>query len=82
VSDGSEADSDGPVICPVCGADFESASLHDEGLMVTMRDNDRYSRACFQPVSDDEATPMVRLFHHTHEQTGSDQPGTAGGRIP
>lgn len=73
---------DGPVVCPVCGADFESVSLHDEGLMVNLLDNDRFRRVCFQPLSDDDGTPLIRFFHHTHEQSGTDQPGTAGGRVP
>jgi len=90
VSDGSadgygrETDSEGPaepVICPVCGADFESVSVHDEGLMVNMRDNDRYQRVCLEPITDG-GTALVRFFHHTHEQAGTDQPGSAGGRIP
>jgi len=71
----------GPVICPVCGAGFESVSVHDEGLMVNMRDNDRYQRVCLEPVSDD-GTALIRFFHHTHEQAGTDEPGSAGGRIP
>ena len=70
-----------PVICPVCGADFESVSLHDEGLMVNMRENDRYRRVCLEPVGDGN-TPCIRFFHHTHEQVGTDSPGSAGGRIP
>jgi len=82
-ADGEGGDTgDGPVICPVCGAAFESVSVHDEGLMVNMRDNDRYQRVCLEPVSDDAGTPLVRFFHHTHEQAGTDQPGTAGGRVP
>jgi len=80
-SDGDETDPEDPVICPVCGADFEAVSVHDEGLMVNMRDNDRYRRVCLEPVSDD-GTALIRFFHHTHEQAGTDQPGTAGGRIP
>lgn len=86
-ADGPDGTTDGdapakPVICPVCGAEFESVSVHDEGLMVTMRDNDRYQRVCLEPVSDDTGAPLVRFFHHTHEQAGTDQPGSAGGRIP
>jgi len=90
VSDGSANDPDRatgdeapskPVICPVCGMDFESVSVHDEGLMVNMRDNDRYQRVCLEPVTVDE-TAVVRFFHHTHEQAGTDRPGSAGGRIP
>ncbi|MDS0281691.1 hypothetical protein [Haloarcula onubensis] len=76
-----EADADEPVICPVCGAAFDSVSVHDEGLMVNMRDNDRYQRVCLEPVSDD-GVACIRFFHHTHEQAGSDQAGSAGGRIP
>ncbi|WP_277541009.1 hypothetical protein [Haloarcula laminariae] len=82
--DGSATDADGPaepVVCPVCGAGFESVSAHDEGLMVNMRDNDRYQRVCLEPVSDD-GTALIRFFHHTHEQAGSDGPGSPGGRIP
>lgn len=71
-----------PVICPVCGADFESLSVHDEGVMVNLLDDDRYQRVCFQPVSDDEDRPLLRFFHHTHDEAGRDEPGTAGGRIP
>jgi len=86
VSDGPDGadDADGPaapVVCPVCGTDFESVSVHDEGLMVNMRDNDRYQRVCLEPVGDGDA-PCIRFFHHTHEQAGTDQPGTAGDRIP
>ena len=90
MNDGSEDDPDRatgdegpaePVICPVCGAAFESVSVHDEGLMVNMRDNDRYQRVCLEPVGDGDA-PRIRFFHHTHEQVGTDQPGSAGGRIP
>lgn len=77
----TDSDSDEPVRCPVCGVDFESVSVHDEGLLVNMRDNDRYRRVCLEPVSDD-GTPSIRFFHHTHEQAGADPPGTAGGRVP
>jgi hypothetical protein len=80
----SATETDGPtepVICPVCGAPFESVSVHDEGLMVNMRDNDRYQRVCLEPVGDG-GEPHIRFFHHTHEQAGTDQPGSAGGRIP
>ena len=78
---GGTTDADSPVVCPVCGTDFESVSAHDEGVMVNLLDNDRYQRVCFQPLSDDGAA-LVRFFHHTHEQAGTDAPGTAGGRVP
>lgn len=83
MSDGA-ATSDGaddPVICPVCGTDFESVSVHDEGVMVNLLDNDRFQRVCFQPFSDD-GTPLLRFFHHTCEQAGTDEPGSPGGRVP
>jgi hypothetical protein len=81
-TEATEPESDGPVRCPVCGAGFESVSVHDEGLMVNLLDNERFRRVCFQPVSDDGGTPLVRFFHHTHEQAGTGQPGTRGGRVP
>ncbi|MFC7028147.1 hypothetical protein ACFQJ5_12010 [Halomicroarcula sp. GCM10025324] len=77
-----ESGRDGPVRCPVCGADFESVSVHDEGLMVNLLDNERFRRVCFQPVSDDDGAPLVRFFHHTHEQAGTASPGEVGGRVP
>jgi len=91
VTDGGDTEADagdpdssdnGPVICPVCGADFESATLHDAGLMVNLRTSDRFERVCFQPVSAEDGAPLVRFFQHTHEEVATDEPGTAGGRIP
>jgi len=76
-----EPATDEPVVCPVCGSDFESISVHDEGVMVNLLDNEAFRRVCFQPVAGDEA-PLVRFFHHTHEQAGTDPPGSAGGRVP
>ena len=81
-TEANESPSDGPVRCPVCGADVESVSVHDEGLMVNLLENERFRRVCFQPVSDGDGTPLVRFFHHTHEQAGTVQPGTVGGRVP
>ncbi|WP_276271630.1 hypothetical protein [Haloarcula litorea] len=85
--DGPETESaaspaaDRPVVCPVCGADFESVSVHDEGVMVNLLDNEVFRRVCFQPAGEG-GTPVVRFFHHTHEQAGTDDPGTPGGRVP
>ncbi|MFC6973743.1 hypothetical protein ACFQL1_02105 [Halomicroarcula sp. GCM10025709] len=73
---GVEADE--PVVCPVCGSAFASASLHDEGLLVELGDDSRFDRVCVQPVSTEDGTPLVRLFQHP----GRDEPGTPGGRIP
>jgi hypothetical protein len=70
-----------PVVCPVCGADFGAVSVHDEGVMVRLRDSDEFDRLCFQPVEGEDA-PLLRFFQHTPAQAGTDQPGSAGGRIP
>lgn len=72
---------DEPVVCPVCGADFESVSVHDEGVMVNLLDNERFHRVCFQPVDDGDVA-VLRFFHHTHDQAGIDEPGSPGGRVP
>lgn len=71
---------EGPVVCPVCGADFEAVSVHDEGVMVNLVADDRFERVCLQPLSDD-GTPLLRFFQHARDRN-SDRPGTAGGRIP
>jgi hypothetical protein len=81
VSDDAGEDAGDPVICPVCGTDFESVSVHDEGVMVNLLDKDQFQRVCFQPFSDD-GTALLRFFHHSHDQAGRDEPGSAGGRIP
>jgi hypothetical protein len=62
---------DAPPICPVCGVAYDSVSVHDDGLMTNLVDNDRYRRVCFEPIDG----PAVRFFHHTH-----DQADTAPGR--
>lgn len=72
---------DGPVRCPVCGAAFEAVSTHEEGVMVQLRDSDQFDRLCFQPVEGD-AVSLLRFFQHTAGQAGTDEPGSAGGRIP
>jgi hypothetical protein len=58
---------DAPPRCPVCGADYDSVSAHDDGLLVNLLDNERYRRVCFDPVAGDSA-PLVYFYHHTHEQ--------------
>jgi hypothetical protein len=68
-----------PVVCPVCGNPFASASLHDEGLLVTLGDDSEFERVCVEPVAADDGTPLVRLFQHPARDH---EPGTAGGRIP
>lgn len=59
---------DTPATCPVCDDDYDSVSEHDTGLMVNLLDNEMYQRVCFDPVGVDD-TPMIRFYHHTHEQT-------------
>jgi hypothetical protein len=71
---GADIDTDAGAIergerCPVCGAAFESVSIHEGGLMVNLLDNERYRRVCFEPVGNDE--PRIRFYHHTHEQAMS-----------
>ena len=61
-----ERPADPPGRCPVCDAAYDSVSVHEDGLMVNLLDNERYRRVCFEPV----AGPRVRFFHHTHAQTG------------
>lgn len=74
-----ERPADPPARCPVCGDDYESVSRHAErdGLVVNLRENQRYARVCFDPVTV-EASARVDFYHHTHEQAarGSDPPGS------
>jgi hypothetical protein len=62
-----EVPSDPPERCPVCGATYDSVSVHEAGLMVNMRDNERYRRVCFDPASR-EGAPVIEFYHHTHAQ--------------
>ncbi|MFC7077614.1 hypothetical protein [Haloarcula halophila] len=73
-----DTEPDEPVVCPVCGSAFSSASLHDEGLLVELGDDSRFDRVCVEPVSTDDGTPLVRLFQHPRE----DEQSGAGGRVP
>lgn len=71
-----------PVICPICGTDFERVSTHDEGLLVNLDGDEQFRRVCVQPLNDETGTALVRLFQHGHEDSSGGQPGTPGGRIP
>ena len=62
-----EVPSDPPERCPACGAPHDSVSVHETGLMVNMRDNERYRRVCFTPVERD-GEPAIAFYHHTHAQ--------------
>jgi len=64
---------DSPARCPACGVAYESVSVHDSGLMVNLLANERFRRVCFDPVAGDDGEPLVRLFHHTHDQAGTNE---------
>jgi len=53
--------------CPVCDRAFESVSVHSDGLMVNLRENDRYHRVCFYP-DEYEGEPSVYFYHHGHDE--------------
>lgn len=65
---------DPPGACPVCGRPYDSVSRHAGGLLVNLRENDRYRRVCATPVADG-GDPAIDFFHHTHAQSGT----SAGG---
>jgi len=75
------APDDAPAECPVCHTDYESVSVHYEGVAVNLLENERYRRICFEPVDGDDG-PLLRFYHHNHEQVGTGKPGTPGGRVP
>lgn len=56
-----------PPDCPVCETAYDSVSVHEEGLMVNLLENDRYRRVCFEPTTRGGRS-VVRFYHHTHEQ--------------
>lgn len=58
---------DPPAVCGACGEQYDSVSVHDDGLLVNLHDNERYQRVCFEPAERD-GEPVVRFYHHTHEQ--------------
>jgi hypothetical protein len=70
---------DQPMLCPVCDTVYASVSVHDDGLVVNLLDNERYRRVCFDPVAGSDGEPLVRFFHHTHEQVDSDAESVADG---
>lgn len=51
--------------CPVCDREFESVSVHTDGVMVNLRENDRYQRVCFRPDECD-GEPSLYFYHHAH----------------
>jgi hypothetical protein len=62
-----EVPDDQPAVCPVCEATYDSVSVHETGLMVNLRESERYRRACVAPI-EREGTPAVEFYHHTHAQ--------------
>ncbi|MFB6302937.1 MAG: hypothetical protein ABEH78_08780 [Haloferacaceae archaeon] len=62
-----EVPDDPPAVCPVCEATYDSVSVHEEGLMVNLRESERYRRACVAPV-EHEGGPAAEFYHHTHAQ--------------
>ncbi|MFB6084695.1 MAG: hypothetical protein ABEJ94_10670 [Halorientalis sp.] len=62
---------DAPADCPVCGAAYDSVSVHEAGVMVNLLDNERYRRVCFEPTTRD-GRAAVRFYHHTHDRTGAE----------
>lgn len=63
-----EVPDDPPESCPVCDAAYESVSVHDDGLVVGLAENERYRRVCFDPAERD-GRPVIEFYHHTHEQS-------------
>ena len=62
-----EQPTDPPERCPVCDTAYDSVSRHEDGLVVALRENERYGRVCFDPVSV-AGKACVDFYHHTHEQ--------------
>ena len=73
-----EVPADPPDRCPVCDATYDSVSVHEDGLMVNMRDNERYRRVCFEPHDG----PAIRFYHHTHGQVRDGRPGARTADTP
>jgi hypothetical protein len=69
-----EVPDDPPAVCPVCGAAYDSVSVHEEGLMVNLRETERYRRACLAPV-EREDEPAAEFYHHTHAQVRETRQG-------
>lgn len=80
--DSTARSEDTPVVCPICGATFESVSVHDEGLLVNLSDAETFRRVCVEPIADEAGTPLVRLFQHSKAASSGGQQGDPGGRIP
>ncbi|WP_159765024.1 hypothetical protein [Halovenus carboxidivorans] len=62
-----EIPADAPAVCPVCEKPYESVTVHTDGVMVALNDNERYRRVCFDPERHD-GDPGLYFYHHTHEQ--------------
>ncbi len=62
-----EVPDDPPERCPVCDAPYDSVSVHETGVMVNMRENERYRRVCLGP-RDAGGRATLEFYHHTHAQ--------------
>lgn len=61
----AEIPDNAPSTCPVCDRSFESVSVHSDGLMVNLRENERFQRVCFYPDRHDGVS-SVYFYHHSH----------------
>jgi hypothetical protein len=58
---------DTPANCPTCGRVYESVTVHEEGVMVNLLENERYHRVCLEPGAR-EGDAVLYFYHHTHQQ--------------
>lgn len=56
-----------PQTCPTCGRAYESVTVHADGLMVNLLENERYHRVCLEPDERD-GDAVLQFYHHTHQQ--------------
>lgn len=73
-----------PERCPICETAYDSVSVHEDGVAVNLVENEQFRRVCFEPI-DDGSGPLLRFYHHSHEQAGTIPPGergSPGDRVP
>jgi len=68
---------DPPPACPVCDCEFDSVTVHREGVMVNLLENRRYHRVCFDPRTRG-GDGCLYFYHHTHEQVPAAGPAVEG----
>ncbi|MFB6157354.1 MAG: hypothetical protein ABEJ34_05890 [Haloferacaceae archaeon] len=69
-----EVPDDPPSVCPVCEAAYDTVSVHHDGLMVNLRESERYRRVCLEPV-EHESEAAAEFYHHTHAQVRNERQG-------